>query len=82
MTHRCGRRIIFRGDELDVLVFEAEIINGFLDQVRVFVAYLAKLYGGHADEQNSAAGVAIARRFEPGIVRVPIDLFFQRVQDA
>ena len=82
MANGCRGRIIFRGDEFHLLIFHAEVIDGFLDEIGVFVANVAELGRGHANEQNSATGMAVAGRLEPGIVGVPIDLFFQRVENA
>ena len=82
MPNGGGGRIIFRGDEFHLLIFHTEVIDGFLDEIGVFVANMAELDCGHANEQNSATGVAVARGLEPRIVGVPIDLFFQRVENA
>jgi len=82
MPNGRGGRIIFRGDEFHLLIFHAEVIDGFLDEIGIFVTNMAELDCGHANEQNSATGVAVARGLEPGIVGVPIDLFFQRVENA
>src|SRR5207302_3256023 len=82
MPNGGGGPIIFRGDEFHLLIFLTEAIDGFLDEIGVFVANMAELDCGHANEQNSTTGVAVARGLEPRIVGVPIDLFFQRVENA
>ena len=78
---RCGW-IIIRGHEFDFTESEAQYIDSFLNQVSVFVAGVAKFHCWNTDEENASTGVAVARGLEPGIVGVPIDLFFQRVENA
>ena len=70
----CGR-VVLGSDELYVVEVEAKIVDGFLDEVGVFVAGVAELDGGNANEQNAAAGVAVAGGLEPSIVRVPVVIF-------
>src|SRR6202047_889434 len=82
MPDRRGRWIIFRGHELHVIETQPQVVDGFLDQVGILVASVAELYCEHAYEQHSSARVAEARRLQPGVVGMPVDLFFQRVQDA
>src|SRR5437016_6226780 len=82
VTDRRGGRIIFRRDKLYVLVLQTEIIDGFLDQVSILVAYVAEFRCRHAHEQNAPAGMAIPSRFQPGVIGVPVNLFFERIQDA
>ena len=76
------RRIVVGGHELDVFVTEAEIVERLLNEVGVLVANVAELGGGNADEQNFIAGVAVASGFEPGVVGMAVDLFFESVEDA
>ncbi len=68
--------------ELHVLVLEAEIVDGLLNQVGVLVAHVAELCRGHAHEEHASAGVTVAGGLQPGVVGVAVDLFFQRVKDA
>src|SRR5215470_6866465 len=74
--------VVVGGDELYVLVFEAEVVDGLLNQVGILVAHMTKLGGGNAHEEDAVAGVTIAGGFEPGIVRVAVDFLFQRIEDA
>src|SRR5438105_5113327 len=82
VTHGRGGRIIFWRDKLYVLVFKTKIIDGFLDEVCILVTYVAEFRRGHAHEQNAPAGMAVPRGFQPGVIGVPVNLFFQRIQDA
>ena len=82
VPHRSCRRIIFRSDELHVVEAEAEIVDGFLNQVGVLVAGVAELDGRNAHEQNASAGVAVARGLQPGVVGMAVDFLFQRIEDA
>src|SRR5580693_1995246 len=82
VTHRRRCWIVFRGDEFHFLKFETQIVQRFLDQVGVFVSDMAELCGGNAHEKHRAAGMAVLGGLQPGVVRMPVDLFFQRVQNA
>src|SRR5271166_5526581 len=77
----CGRIVLGR-DELYVVEAEAEIVDGFLDEVGVFVAGVAKLDSRNANEENASAGVAVAGGLEPGVVGMAVDFLFQRIKDA
>src|SRR5689334_14848103 len=59
VTNRRSGRIVLGGHELDVIETEAEIVDGFLDEVGVLVAGVAKFNSGHADKENASAGVAV-----------------------
>src|SRR5205085_7364148 len=59
-----------------------QVVERFLDQVRVLFPDVAELGRGDAHEQHSALGMAIARGLQPRLIRMPIDLFFQRIEDA
>ena len=50
MTNRSRRGIVLRGDELHVVESEAEIVDGFLNEIGILVARVAKLHRGHANE--------------------------------
>src|SRR5208282_2912675 len=76
------RRIVLGGNEFHIFISESEIVERFLNQIRVFVAYVMELGGGNAHEQNFVGGVAVAGWLQPGVVGVPVDLFFQGVEDA
>src|ERR1019366_3785059 len=82
MPDRRVRRIVLGGNEFHILVSEPEIIDRFLNQICVFVAYVTELGGRNAHEQNSIAGVAVPRRLQPGVVGVTVDFLFQGVKDA
>src|SRR5208283_2193134 len=56
----CGCRwIVLRGHKLDIVEAQAQIVDGFLDQVGVLVARVAELNRWNPHEQNSPAGVAV-----------------------
>jgi hypothetical protein len=74
--------IVLRGDEFYVVKFEAQIIDGLLDKIGILVALAPELWRRHSNEKNSATRVAVVRRLQPGIVGVPVDLFFQRIENA
>jgi len=82
MPDRRIRGIILGGNKFHILISEFEIVERFLDQVGVFVADMTKLGRRYAYEQDSIAGVAVARGFEPRIVRVAVDFLFQGVKNA
>src|SRR4030095_9303881 len=82
MSHRRCRWVIVRRNELHVLVFESAVIDGLLDQVGIFVAYMPKLDRRHADEQNASVCMAEACGFQPGVVGVPVHFFLERVEDT
>ncbi len=68
MADRSGGGIVLRSDELDVLEFHAQIIDGFLNQIGVFVFGLTEIHGRNPNKENAAAGMAETRGLEPGIV--------------
>ena len=76
MTDRGCGRVVLRSDKLYVVEVEAEIVDGFLDEVGVFVAGVAELDSGNAYEKNASAGVAVAGGLEPCVVGVPVDFLF------
>ncbi len=76
MTYGGRCRIVFRRHELHVVKFQAQVVNRFLDQVRILVTGVAELRRGHTYEQDSAAGVTVTCRFQPCVIGVPVDLFF------
>ena len=82
MADRSVGRIVLGRDELNVLISEAEIVDCLLNQVRVLVAFFAIFVARNAHEKYSIADVAITSGFQPGIVGVPIDFLFQRIEDA
>ena len=43
---------------------------------------MTELGGWNAHVQNSIAGVTVSRRFQPGVVGVPVDFLFQGVKNA
>src|ERR1019366_2186365 len=75
-------RIVPGRYELHVLGAEAEIVDGLLDQVGVFVAGVAKLHRRNANEENASAGVTVAGGFQPCVVGMAVDFLFQRIEDA
>ena len=82
VTDGSVRGIVFGGNELHIFVSKAENVDGFLNQVSIFVADVTKLGGGDADEEDSVAGMAVAGGFQPGVVGVAVDFLFQSVEDA
>ena len=63
VPHRSGCGIVLGGDKLHFLKFHAEVVDCFLDQVSVFITYVAEFCRGHTHEKNPTAGVAVASRF-------------------
>jgi len=82
VTDRGCCRVILWSDELYVVEAEAQIVDRFLDEVGIFVAGVTEFDGRNTDEENATAGVAVASGLEPGIVGVPVDFLFQRIEDA
>src|SRR5437868_16264 len=82
VTHRRGGGIIFRSDELYLLKFAAQIVQRFLYKIRVLVTHMAEFCRGHTHEKDWTTGVAIAGGLQPGVIRMAVDLFFQRIQNA
>src|SRR3954447_6941716 len=82
MTNGRCRRVVFGSDKFHILVLKTEIIDCFLDQICVLVTDMAELGRGHPNKQNSSVRVTVSRRFQPCVIRVPIDLFLQGIEDA
>ena len=70
------------GHELHILIFQAEIIECFLNQVGVLVTHVAKVGAGNAHEKNAAVGVTVTRGLEPGVIRMAVDFLFERIENA
>src|SRR5262249_61078621 len=68
MAKRSGCRVVVGSDKLHVGVFEAEIIDGFLDQVRILIAHMPELDGRNAHEENTAGRVTVASRLQPCVI--------------
>src|SRR6185369_8846741 len=81
MTNGCFRHGISGWNKLYVLEFEAEVVDGFLDEICVFFADLLELRSGHIDEKLDAFAMTEACRFQPSVVRVAVHLFFECVED-
>src|SRR5579863_4043601 len=77
-----GGWIVPGGNELHFLILEAKIVERLLNQVGIFVAYLTELRLGHPHEKRASARMTVAGGLQPGIVGMPVDLFFQRVKNA
>ena len=71
------RRVIFRGDELNILIIHVQVVERFLDQVGVLVLDMPEVGRGNADVHDAVTGMRIAGGLQPGIVRVPVDFFFR-----
>src|SRR5579863_1127659 len=69
-------------NELHFLILEAKIVEGLLNRVGIFVAYLTELRLGHPYKKRASARMTVAGGLQPGVVGMPIDLFFQRVKNA
>ena len=82
MAYGSCRGIIFRGYEPHIVESEPENVNGFLNKVSVLVTGVTKLHGWNANEQNASTRVTVASGFKPGIVRMPVDLFFESIENA
>src|SRR5271169_6579834 len=78
----CGCRIVPWGNELHFLILEAKIVEGLLNQVGIFVAHLTELGLGHPHKKRASARMTVAGGLQPGVVGMPVDLFFQRVKNA
>ena len=79
-----GRRrgIIIGSNKFYFAEPETQDVDSFLNEVGIFVAGVAKLDGGNTDKENASTGVTVAGRLEPRVVGVPVDLFFQRIENA
>src|SRR5581483_2212149 len=82
VAHRSCCRVVFRRDKLYFAIIQVQIIERFLNKVRVFVAYVPKLGRGYTNVHNAIAGVTITSGLEPGVVRMAIDFLFERIEDA
>ena len=82
MTNRSCGWIVLGGDELYVVETEAEIVDGFLDEVGVLVAGVAEFNRRNADEENASTRMAVASGLEPSVIGVPINFLFQRIENA
>src|SRR6185437_1293731 len=68
MANRGGRGIVVGSYKLDVLKFQVEVVERFLNQVSVFFFDVAELGRGNANINHLAGGMAVASGLEPGIV--------------
>ena len=82
MSHRRRRRIVLGRYELYVVESEAQHIDRFLYEVGVLVSGVTELDRRNTHEENASAGVTVARRFQPRVIRVPVDFLFQRVENS
>src|SRR5581483_3896063 len=78
---RC-RRIVLRRHEFDILVFQAEIVDRFLDQIGVLVSNMLKLRRRHSDEQNGPVGVTVSGGFKPSVVGMAVNFLFECVENS
>ncbi len=74
--------IVLEGDELYVVELELELVDGLLNQIAVPIADMLEVSGRNAHEESPAIEMAHPRGLEEGIEGLPIDLFFQRTEDA
>ena len=82
MAYGSRRGIIFGRHELHIVESKPENIDGFLNQVSVLITGVTKLHGGNANEQNASTRVTVAGGFKPGVVGMPVDFFFQSIENA
>ena len=68
VTHRSCRWIILGRDELHVMTIHIEIVERFLNQVRVFISHMTELRSRNADVHDSIAGVTVTRRLQPSVI--------------
>jgi hypothetical protein len=68
--------------EDDLVELEAEVVDGFADEVAIAVADVLELLGRDADVQGSSADVGEAGRLQPRLIALTVDLFFERAQNA
>src|SRR5689334_22225217 len=76
------RLLGIRSEEDHVLKTHPQTVESLLDQVAVAITDLLELRCWHPDIKIASIAVAEARRLEPRVIRMPIDLLFQRVQHA
>ncbi len=72
----CGRL------ELHGFDIELKAFDGFFDEIGVLVADVFKLRGRDADVQGFFDDARKARGLQPGFEGLPVDLFFERAEDA
>ena len=75
---RFGRRRL----ELYFVDLKPQIVDRFMDVIAIPVADAFKLRRRHVDNQRSPFHVRKPRRFQPGLKTLPLDLLFQRTEDA
>ncbi len=68
--------------KIDALDVELEALDGFFDQVSVLVADVFELRGGDAHVEGFLDHAGEACRLQPGFEGLPVDLFFERAEDA
>src|ERR1700742_5206032 len=81
-AHLRGAGILFGSGEGHRLDVEAEVVDGFLDEVGVAIADVLKVGGGNAHKKFLAFEVREPRWLEPGLVGLAIDLLLERSENA
>jgi hypothetical protein len=79
-TRRGG--IVLGDFKLDIVDLEAELLDGFFDEVAVLVADVLELGRGDADEEGLSDRAGVSGWLEPGLEGLPIDLLFERTENA
>ena len=78
---RRNGRVLFGRHKADVVKLQRLKVDRFLNQIAVLVADVLELRRGNAHIERAAGRVTVTGRFEPGLKRLPNDLFFQRRKD-
>src|ERR1019366_5466072 len=66
--------------ELNILIFQAQVLDRLADQVSILLANVAEVGVRHFHEQRRTRRMAEASRFEPRLVGVAVDFLFQRIE--
>src|SRR5690349_14597329 len=74
--------MLLHGNELNIVKFQVQVLDRFLDQIAVLVSDVFELGRRYLDDQDLAVCVAVARRLEPRLIRVAVDFLFERLEDA
>jgi hypothetical protein len=81
-AHLGGAGILFGRAERHRFDVEAEVVDGFLDEIGVAVADVLKVGGGDAHKKFLAFEVGKSGRLQPCFVGLAIDLLLERSENA
>src|SRR6185312_1439187 len=82
LAHARRSGILLRSCEVDGVDLKAEVVDRFLNQVRVPLADILELRRGNAHKERLALHVREARRLQPRLERMAIDLLLERTENA